>query len=402
MALLGGCPAGGPTPPDAGMPSSATPAGAATGTAPRHAAGAAAAASPAGARGAGILPGDRATRRRAARNLLRKGHFKAAEATLEALWRTGADEASRTDGLLAAAAHARRGDDDGALALLAEAERRGLPDGHLEDLAAAIASDAQDPAPLAHRLATSPAGIHTHVRAALEGALYLRAGKPRLALPYWEQAARLAPGQATYWRQLMHLYAVTGHPNRLEQALRKVVTLQPRYVPARIDLVRMLTRQGHDHEALATALPPKGAYSALDRRVTEAEVLQRAGRDRDAVAAYRRVLAGHPDDCRARLGLGRAHLDAGEVKAGARRLYDLVAHRVGGRACDVAEASRTLLSDPRIRDEMGRRLAHLAAHGGGADPATLRAMVKAARGATRTHAPDAIHPAPAGGHAVRR
>ena len=333
----------------------------------------------AGTPDAGVLPGDRATRRRAARNLLRQGHLKAAEATLEALWRTGSDEASRTDGLLAAAAHARRGDDDGALALLAEAEHRGLPDGHLEDLAAAIASDVPNPGALAHRLAGDPAGIRTHVRAALEGALYQRAGKPRLAIPYWEQAAHLAPDQVVYWRQLMRLYAVTGHPHRLETALRKVVTLEPRYVPARVDLVRMLTRQGHDPEARAVALPPKGAYSALDRKVTEAEVLQRAGRDRDAVTAYRRILAGHPDDCRARLGLGRARLDAGEVKAGARALYDLVAHRVGGRPCDVAEAARTLLSDPRTKAGMGKRLAHLAAHGGGADPATLRAMVKASR-----------------------
>lgn len=306
----------------------------------------------------------------------RAGRLDAADPVLLALWRTGDDPASRTDGVLLASLRARAGRADDALALLAEAEKRGLPVEHLLDVASAIAANAPNPGPLAERLRGSADAVRGPQRATLLGTLLERAAQPQDAIVYLKVAERERPDDPLFPRRLARLYSVTGDMPRLEAALRRLLTLDPADYAARVNLVRRLLADGREDEAVAAARPPEGLLPEADRQATAGDVLLRAGLPRPALAAFDAALAARPGACDALFGKHRAELGAGRRAKGRRGLWRLVEAPVEGAPCHVVESARLLLGRP-ADPATGRRLASLVNGAGGADRSALRELLAA-------------------------
>ena len=304
---------------------------------------------------------------------MKEGNLAQATPILLRSWRTDAGRSGRTDGVLLIAARARRGDLEGALALLEEAEARTLPPPHLADLASAIATNLPNPAAAFERLSADARFLASAHRAALLARLKERTGDIRGAAFYWEVAARQAPEEVTWPRQLARIYAVTGQMDRLQEALEQVVRLSPLDEAARTDLVRRLAASGRAEDARAAAWPPEGLLPEPDRSLLAGRILLRAGRAEEAAAVYRTILEAEPGRCEAEVGLARALLDAGETQAGAERLWRLVTDAKAHPSCRPAEVTRLLLTRvPGAR----KRLRRLLRRGAIPEAETVAAVLK--------------------------
>lgn len=100
-----------------------------------------------------------------------------------------------------------------------------------------------------------------------------------------------------------------GEPDRAVAHFQRLAGLFPDDLEIRADLARALLEAGRDDEALALAM---GADVPALARI-EAWVQQKRGQDRQAVAAYARVLQAEPTDAASWNNLGNIHAKAGNI-----------------------------------------------------------------------------------------
>ncbi|MDF1562577.1 MAG: tetratricopeptide repeat protein [Deltaproteobacteria bacterium] len=313
-------------------------------------------------------------RQEAHRNLL-QGNTEVGKAQLRHLWREEPGPSRAEDAVLLMAALAREGALEEGLALLAEGQQAALGTASMADLAAALAANLPQPGLAVIQIQGKVTATRSAAHAALLARLHERARDVRQAIPLWELAARMAPRESTYQRELMRLHAVTANGRGLETALRNLVELEPRDLSARVNLVRTLARNGRREEALRKARLPEEFLSGTEAEISAGEVLVRAGLGPEARAVFEAVLEEDPDHCEARYGRARALLVADQAEAGEKALLALVKEKVGGQPCRVVEAVRDLAIRESWRGHYPR-LKRLAKQGKGADPEALRGVMQ--------------------------
>jgi tetratricopeptide (TPR) repeat protein len=253
-----------------------------------------------------------------------------------------------------------------------------------------------------------------------------RLGEHARAIAQLELLTQRRPDDGESWRALGFAYSAAGRPRDAEAALRRAIALPPDDAGEHRDLGALLAGRGRIDEARteyrrAMAIDPKDAavwvnLANLERRLQRAEpaladyreaerrdstlslamqgeiqTLRDLGRNAEAGAVYRRLLAIHPEDLASRLdavrlfdGLGRKDIALELARDGVRHDHASGdAHLLLGMALQASGDTRTALTEMRtgealFRDPTGRgRAGALIASLRAEAPDSLRALFTA-------------------------
>jgi Flp pilus assembly protein TadD len=168
---------------------------------------------------------------------------------------------------------------------------------------------------VASELAPSSAAVH-----ALHGRAQLSLRRFRLAASSLERARQLGDGSL---RTTLYLAAARWENGDLagsEEMYREAVARTAAAPLPLHQLGRLLLWQGRYEDALVPLRQAAARTAELDVRLDLARALDRAGRDEEAIAAYRLVVEAEPEHPRAHYGLGRALARLGRAEEAARHL----------------------------------------------------------------------------------
>ena len=209
-------------------------------------------------------------------------------------------------------------------------------------------------------------------------------GDPGAALEHAEQAATLLPESAPFQAQLADLRLKSGDLAGAVRAYQAAIVIDPEFAEAHLGAMWKLRAGGTLEEAIASADRAIALGSGVPwLRLRLAETWDRLGVADRALAAYRDVLAGEPDNPVAHVGaavqlvrLGRPaesgeHLEAAGVLALDLNVRNRLAVAFAGRG-DSARAEtllRALLAEYPEHASVRRNLAHLLRTNGNADEA---------------------------------
>src|SRR6056297_331194 len=223
------------------------------------------------------------------------------------------------------------------------------------------------------------------------------AGRREQAVPYLNTVVRYAPDDLRANTRLARLYLDRDEPLAALPYLEALDGRVPELIPA-LQRARRIDRYGPDAtEAYVAATEARGAGSielALDRflRSTElrpdftdawrgaAAAAERLGRQDEAAAAYRQVLALAPNDADALAGLGRIALEQGAYEAAIER-FERAAELAPGRTelTDALARSRELFQGrTAAEEEQARAQAEAAARAEAAAEAAAQAAAEEA------------------------
>ena len=176
------------------------------------------------------------------------------------------------------------------------------------------------------------------------GQAHRRLGNIEAARAQFEAAVKIDPQSASAQNNLASILAETGEPEQAARHYRAALAADPAHVDANYNLANLLSRIGRRTEAIALyrralAVEP----DRLEARNNLATALVAEGRPDEAVTEFRRAAELAPEDVRLRVNVNvaRAELAAGKVADARRTLEavvaehpDHVAARLGlGLAC---------------------------------------------------------------------
>jgi len=186
------------------------------------------------------------------------------------------------------------------------------------------------------------------------GQIALAKGDAQRAVDQFVRAAAELPQDVQVLVLLATAYRRQGHPAFAEQALRRALAVDPSRADVRLDLVGSLLAQERPDDAEAELAQwrsmnpgdPNLAYAA-------AELKQRAGDARGALALYREALAAAPNHWPATLGAERALIAIGD-RALARQVWEEIV--AGNPHADPIWASlMSVTDDPDGQEDVMRR-----------------------------------------------
>jgi len=119
---------------------------------------------------------------------------------------------------------------------------------------------------------------------------------PKAAIPYLEEACRLAPGRNTYLTTLGVAYLKVGRLNEAESAFRRSIELEPEEPSVRNNLGIVLTHRGEFDEAISVLRDLlETSPSFIKARNNLAIALAESGDLQAAETEVRKALAEHPN-----------------------------------------------------------------------------------------------------------
>ena len=192
----------------------------------------------------------------------------------------------------------------------------------------------------------------------------LQARQLQAALPFYEKAVHLAPGDGLAYDALGNVCLQLDQPDQAIATLEAGLAASPRTSALYATLSRVYRKQGPAAKAVAALQRGVAALPAApELRLDLGAVLEENGRRDDAIAAYREAVRLSPDFAEARWSLGVCLLAAGEFGEAQTNL------------------GRALALRPRNGDAL-TALANNAIEGGRLDQAGcyLRALVEAGPG----------------------
>ena len=143
-------------------------------------------------------------------------------------------------------------------------------------------------------------------------ALHAQAGRHAEAIRWMEQAARLAPKEASFWLNLGHYYEQADNPTAAAQAYEQALDLRPVWAGLpfwRQDAARQRTLNGWRFAHPEGTSP--AAWDAESNRLLTGWNALAAGRAQEARTFFQRSTAAN--DAQAYLGLGKASLELGQL-----------------------------------------------------------------------------------------
>ena len=193
--------------------------------------------------------------------------------------------------------------------------------------------DVLQEAVMRHRLEKYPADFSAHFNL---GALLLSRKQPQAAIPYFRDAIRMEPDQATALNGLGAALTMTGDPKGAIAEFEHALKVQPGYTNARYNLANALADGGQLAEAAADfrQVVKENADDGTAREhlfavLTElGNSLARSGKPQDAADTLREALAIHPENADLHNNLG------------------VVLARSGDRTGAAAEFQAALRADP--------------------------------------------------------
>ena len=132
-------------------------------------------------------------------------------------------------------------------------------------------------------------------------------------------------------------YETVGIPDSAILAYRDAVSLDPRFVPSRMNLINLLNRIGRKKEAEKQL---RAAIAQLPRQwemhYSLGLLLAEEKRMEEAIASLHKAVALVPDSARIRYNLGLAHQHAGQRKEALEQILE--AHRLAPSGADIVHA----------------------------------------------------------------
>jgi tetratricopeptide (TPR) repeat protein len=120
------------------------------------------------------------------------------------------------------------------------------------------------------------------------------------------------PDDAGYLLVAARTYDAAGDPARAESVLRDAIRIDPHNVAAPLQLATVFERQQRLGEGLQVVQQFVDAHpKSVDARTSLGQLLEKAGRVRDAQAQYEKVITERPSAISAAMQLARIHLDNG-------------------------------------------------------------------------------------------
>ena len=167
-------------------------------------------------------------------------------------------------------------------------------------------------AELKHALALNP--NFDQAMTALARALSL-SGDPDEGKKWLERALEVNPGNYRAWYESAWLHARLGETEATRAALERTLSLQPNFGPAQRDLGMLHIRQ-KDYAAAAARLQKAADLGMVDPTLYNflGIAYGQTGRQQQAVASYRKALAGNPDLAEAHLNLAYAYQKLGRMR----------------------------------------------------------------------------------------
>lgn len=152
------------------------------------------------------------------------------------------------------------------------------------------------------------------------------AGEESAAIDAWSRLAAEQPDDGSLWYALSRAYERSGRGTLASEALAKAVAADPVLEDARLFEADGLWMNQRFAEALDVYRAhrrkrPTGPFSAYALR-REAGCLLRTGRDDDAIATFRKVIAIAPDHGDTRLDLGLVLRERGDLDGAAVQLLE--------------------------------------------------------------------------------
>ncbi len=181
------------------------------------------------------------------------------------------------------------------------------------------------------------------------GTLLAENQRPSEALPYLEQAARMAPGDARARRELGKAYLNLNRLDDAKRELEKAVEIEPESAPAHFLLAQADRRQGMAEDARLetehyTALT--GGHSAPDTPLAEAHSLLNQGKYVEAERVMRRYLEVHKTSADGHFLLGYVLFKKQDAKGSLEQYTEGAKYRVPGAAdLQVVAGDYVLLKD---------------------------------------------------------
>ncbi len=208
----------------------------------------------------------------------------------------------------------------------------GRYDEALEQLAAAAAAAPERPAPWVNR-----------------GSLYLEIGRPRDALPCFEEASRLAPGDAQCERLVGVALRGVGELARASEHLERALEGQPGDYRNWSDLAWLHEELGHRERAFELVEQAIARFGLVTDLIAQRAVfLRRRGRHAEAIEWLRGLTRTHPDDVAVhhQLGLTIAPYD----RAAANQAFERAVKLQPNRGLFIVDLADSLLRT-RGKDE---------------------------------------------------
>jgi tetratricopeptide (TPR) repeat protein len=162
-------------------------------------------------------------------------------------------------------------------------------------------------------LSLVPASVEARLE--LADLLAQRLNQPERALPYYQEAVKLAPDSAVAQYGLAFGLILAKRPNEAIAALQRSQELAPNNPRPALALGQIHARAGRYNEALRQfddALRRSPGYRPA--LLAKADILLAMRRNDDAIAAYAAALAADPTLTAAQLGLAMAQHAAGRLK----------------------------------------------------------------------------------------
>jgi tetratricopeptide (TPR) repeat protein len=160
--------------------------------------------------------------------------------------------------------------------------------------------------------------------------MHVRRGDYEKARPIVETALRHNPDSEKLWALKARLEAQVGATDQLEATLRRIVSMNPRRISQRIQLIRLLTDQQRLDEArqALNGLPQKSSLRPM-RYLLGGDIMFHDGRFEDAIVDFRAALLNTPSGRDIIAGLEGKNAqpgegpDSGEEGAGGERPANL-------------------------------------------------------------------------------